>query len=131
MRVLIDTHVFLWFIGEPTRLSTGANRILEFGASTVLISIASIWEISIKSSTGKLDVAGGFSAVERVLPENNIEILPISFLHALANHRLPFHHKDPFDRMNAAQAIVEGVDLISVDDAFDLYFADTEVKRIW
>lgn len=131
MRVLIDTHIFLWFTGEPSRLSGSAKRILEVGAATVLISIASIWEISIKSSTGKLDVAGGFSAVERVLPENNIEIPPISFPHTLANHRLRFHHNDPFDRMIAAQTIVEGIDLISVDDVFDRYFADTEVKRIW
>ena len=131
MRVLIDTHVFLWFISGPFRLSSLARETLEFRSSTALISIASLWEISIKSSMGNLDIAGGFSAVGKVLDENNIEILPISFSHTLANHRLTFHHKDPFDRMIAAQAIDEGLDLISIDDAFDWYFADTEVKRIW
>ncbi len=131
MRVLIDTHVFLWFIGESSRLSLAARETLEFSSSTVQISIASIWEMSIKSSSGNLYVEGGFAAIDRVLRENDINILQIDFSHTLANHYLQFHHKDPFDRMIAAQAIVEGIDLISVDDAFDPYFADTEVKRIW
>ena len=97
----------------------------------VFISIASIWEISIKTTIGKLRLDGGF---ERVLPdliENSIEILEITFAHALKNNQLPFHHRDPFDRMIAAQAIVEGIHLVSIDDSFDPYFADTEVKRIW
>ncbi len=131
MRVLIDTHVFLWFVSEPTRLSTAARDMIEVKFSAVQVSIASIWEISIKSSMGNLNVAGGFASVEQVLRENNIEILPINFSHTLINHSLPFHHKDPFDRMIAAQAIVEGIDLMSVDDTFDSYFAGTEVKRIW
>lgn len=131
MRVLIDTHVFLWFTGDPSRLSSVVRETIEFDSSTVQISIASIWEISIKSSMGNLDVAGGFASVEDVLRENNIEILPIDFSHTLTNHGLPFHHHDPFDRMIAAQAIVEGIDLVSIDAVFDSYFANTGVKRIW
>ena len=115
MRVLIDTHVFLWFIGEPSHLSDVASETIEFGSSTVLISMASIWEMSIKSSMGKLDVAGGFPAIEHVLLENDIEILPIDFSHTLTNHRLVFHHKDPFDRIIAAQAISEGIDIVSIE----------------
>lgn len=131
MRVLIDTHVFLWFIGESSRLSLAVRETLEFNSPTVQISIASIWEMSIKSSSGNLDIVGGFAAIEQVLIENDIDILQIDFNHTLANHGLQSHHKDPFDRMIAAQAIVEGIDLISVDDIFDSYFAGTEVKRIW
>ena len=131
MRVLVDTHVFLWFIGESSRLSVAARETLEFNSANVQLNIASIWEMSIKSSSGNLDIAGGFAAIEKVLIENNIDILHIDFAHTLANHGLQFHHRDPLDRMIAAQAIVEGIDLISVDEIFDPYFAYTEVKRIW
>ena len=131
MRVLIDTHTFLWFVSDLTKLGDASRKILEDRDCVALISIASIWEISIKTSRGKLSVDGGFPFVEIDLAKNSINILPISFEHTLINNRLPFHHKDPFDRMIAAQAIVEGIDLVSVDDAFDPYFEGTEVKRIW
>lgn len=131
MRVLIDTHTFIWFVRDSGEISSKARSLIEPPAIDVCFSIASIWEISIKTAIGKLKLDGGF---ERVLPdlmENSIEILQITFPHALKNNQLPFHHRDPFDRMIAAQAIVEGIDLISIDDSFDPYFADTEVKRIW
>lgn len=131
MRVLIDTHTFLWFVSDFTKLGAKSLEILESRDCTALISIGSIWEISIKMSQGKLMVDDGFSSVKMDLVKNSIAILPISFEHTLANNRLAFHHKDPFDRMIASQAIVEGIDLISRDDAFDSYFAGTEVKRIW
>ncbi len=131
MRVLIDTHAFLWFVSDLTRVSEKSLEILERNDCIAQISIASIWEISIKTSRGKLSVAGGFRTIETDLAKNLIEILPISFEHTLINNNLTFHHKDPFDRMIAAQAMVEGIDVISIDDVFDSYFAGTEVKRIW
>ncbi|MFN0277009.1 MAG: type II toxin-antitoxin system VapC family toxin [Pyrinomonadaceae bacterium] len=131
MRVLLDTHTFLWFVSDLTKLRRESLKILERNDCDAQISIASIWEISIKTSTGKLSVAGGFPSVETDLANNSIRTLPISFAHALTNNLLTFHHKDPFDRMIAAQAIVEGIDLVSKDDIFDSYFTDTEVKRIW
>ncbi len=131
MRVLIDTHTFIWFVSDLTKIGTKSVEIIENPDCFIQISIASIWEISIKTSRGKLSVAGGFPYVETDLINNSIKILPVTFDHTLANNRLPFHHKDPFDRMIAAQAIVEGIDLISVDNIFDSYFAGTEVKRIW
>jgi len=131
MRVLIDTHTFIWFVKDSGEISSNARSFIVPPDNDVFISIASIWEISIKTATGKLRLDGGF---ERVLPdliENSIEIIEITFPHALKNNQLPFYHRDPFDRMIAAQAIVEGINLISVDDVFDSYFAETGVKRIW
>lgn len=131
MRVFIDTHTFLWFVSSPTRMTDSSRAMIERPDATVLISIASIWEISIKTSLGKLIVDGGFPKVEFYLSANTIDVLPITFEHTLRNNQLPFHHKDPFDRMIAAQALVERLDLISNDDTFDPYFAATEVKRVW
>ena len=131
MRVLLDTHTFIWFVRNSGELSSDARSFIESPASDVRISIASIWEMSIKTALGKLTLDGGF---ERVLPDliiNSIEIQEITFSHALKNKDLPFHHRDPFDRMIAAQALVEKVDLVSSDDVFDKYFAGSEVKRIW
>ena len=131
MRVLIDTHTFLWFVSNRTRLGGKALNILESRGCIAEISIASIWEISIKMARNKLSIEGGFSSVETDLVKNSIQILPISLEHTLVNNGLAFHHKDPFDRIIAAQAIVESIDLVSIDDIFDSYFAEAEVKRIW
>lgn len=131
MRVLIDTHAFLWFVKASPEISPAALTIMRDPAVDLLISVASLWELSIKTATGKLVIDGGF---ERVLPDLNknfIEILPIDFSHTLKQNQLPFHHRDPFDRMIASQALVEEIYLISADDAFDRYFDGTEVSRIW
>jgi len=131
MRVLIDTHTFLWFVSDLKKIGAAALEVLENQDCIAQISIASIWEISIKTALGKLSINGGFASVEKDLVKNSIQILNISFEHTLINNHLPFHHRDPFDRMIAAQAIAEVIDLVSIDDSFDPYFADTEVKRIW
>ncbi len=131
MRILIDTHTFLWFFSDSLKLTSLASELIELTSSTTLVSIASIWEISIKNSKGKLNIEGGFGRIPEILDNNDIYILPINFQHTLVHNQFPFHHRDPFDRMIAAQAIVEGIDLISVDDIFDSYFEGSEVKRIW
>ncbi len=131
MRILIDTHTFLWFFSDPSRLTLKASELIEMSSSATLVSIVSVWEISIKNSKGKLDIAGGFERISKVLDDNDINILSIDLPHTLKQNRLPFHHKDPFDRMIAAQALVEKIDLASADTVFDLYFDNSEVKRIW
>ena len=131
MRILIDTHTFLWFFSSSPRLTSLARNLIERNSSTTLISIASIWEISIKNSKGKLNIAGGFERIPEILNYNDIDILPIDLQHTLEHNQLSFHHHDPFDRMIAAQAIAEGIDLVSIDDVFDEYFTGTEVKQIW
>lgn len=131
MTYLIDTHVFIWFIQNSSNLTTSNRNIIENADTEILISIASLWEISIKNSTGKLQLTKGFSSMTNYLKDNFIEILPITFSHTLENNKLPFHHRDPFDRIIAAQAIVENLDFISADSAFDNYFSDKSVKRVW
>jgi len=133
MRVLIDTHALIWYTTFGENLSLRVKQIIASDQTNVEVSIASLWEMSIKVALGRLEVNGGFEAVPDALQKLNIEILPVNFNHTLCQSALPFHnkHKDPFDRIIAAQAIVEGIDLISIDDVFDAYFADTEVKRIW
>lgn len=131
MRVLIDTHTFIWYLNSSLSLSEAAIALIESDATDISLSMASLWEISIKNARGKLNIGIGYESVPDVLSHYSIDVLPIDFDHTLKQNKLPFHHKDPFDRMIAAQAIVEGIDLISIDDIFDSYFAGTEVKRIW
>ena len=87
--------------------------------------------MGIKNSLGKLDIKGGFDSIPSDMRENDIEMLPIEFNHTTIINKLPFHHRDPFDRMMIAQAIAEDMDIISVDDAFDEYLKNHGVKRIW
>jgi len=87
--------------------------------------------MSIKCAQGKLIIDEGFESVPGLLQRFAIELLPIDLSHTLKYYELPFHHRDPFDRMIAAQALVEKIDLVSADDVFDKYFDGSEVKRIW
>ena len=127
MKLLIDTHTFLWFIDDNPRLSARAKDLLESDAD-LLLSVASLWEISIKVSIRKLSLAQPYDVfVPRQLTDNAIEILPISLAHLGVVSTLPFHHRDPFDRLMIAQALVEQLPIVSVDAAFDSYSA----KRLW
>lgn len=102
MRVLIDTHTLIWYISNALNLSQKAKDIIASDETAVAISIASIWEISIKISLGRLEIDGGFHRLPAVLERYEIQILPIVFDHTFRQISLPFHHKDPFDRMIAA-----------------------------
>ena len=94
MRLLIDSHTFLWFVSDAKDLSTIARDIMENPENQIFISIASLWEISIKTTFGKLDITGSYSSVIDDLTKNHIEILPLNFLHTLKQTELPFHHRD-------------------------------------
>ena len=131
MKYLIDTHVFIWFVENSPNLRSKIKELIEAETSEIFISVVSLWEISIKMSIGKLYISTKYADVIDVLTDNLIEILPLTFAHTVENNRLPFHHRDPFDRIIAAQAIVENIDFISADAAFDNYFAGKTVKRIW
>jgi PIN domain nuclease of toxin-antitoxin system len=128
MRVLLDTHTFLWFIeGEPL-LSTSARQAIEDIANERLLSIASVWEIAIKISIGKLTLRDPLpSIIPRQLYDNDISLLNVSLAHVMRITNLPLHHRDPFDRLLIAQAIEEDLRLISVDAGFDSY----GVTRLW
>ncbi len=127
MTFLLDTHTFLWFINDSPQLSVDAKNLLEADVD-LLLSVASLWEIAIKVSIGKLMLPDTY---DKFIPQqvtlNNIEILPISMAHLAAVAVLPLHHRDPFDRLLTAQAMVEQVSIVSADVMFDSY----PVSRMW
>ena len=128
MKFLLDTHGLIWFLNGNPRLSSRARQLVEDENNEVLVSIASLWEIAIKSSLGKLELGEPFDQMfPRQLQENAIEILDISVEHLNAVRILPFHHRDPFDRLILAQSQIENLPIISVDSAFDAY----DVRREW
>ena len=118
--LLLDTHALLWFLQGNPKLGAIAKAMIEDPNSRVLVSVVSCWEIAIKAGQGKMNLTEpSRTLLERELPANNLELLPISLEHATAVEGLPPHHKDPFDRLLIAQAIVEGLPIVSVDVAFD------------
>jgi PIN domain nuclease of toxin-antitoxin system len=131
MRYLIDTCTFLWFNEGSKDLSILAQQIIKDKNNEIVISIASLWEISIKAALKKLDIKGDYSLIIEDVTVNNIEILSINFAHTVIQYQLPFHHRDPFDRIIIAQAIAEDLSIISSDAIFDSYLTGTSVQRIW
>ena len=128
MKVLLDTHAFLWIVTSDDRLSETAQRIFLDPQNSLFFSAASLWEISIKKSLGKISLKRGWlQTIQKEIDANAIEWLPIEMPHCVAVTELPFHHRDPFDRMLVAQAIVEDLQLLSRDIRLSAY----AVKRIW
>lgn len=128
MRLLLDTHVLLWWWGEPSRLSPRVLALLRDPRNEILVSAASAWEIATKHRIGKLPAGGRIIAqwTERLAPDRFQE-LPISAAQALRAGSLPGGHRDPFDRMLAAQSLLEGLPLASADPALSALGAE----RIW
>lgn len=122
MRLLLDTHALLWALMEPEKLSAQARALIEEPANTLLVSAASAWEIANKHRLGRLPeaeaVVRGF---RRHLAVLQVIELPISIEHALLAGSLPGEHRDPFDRMLAAQALIEGVPLLTIDPIFTTF----------
>jgi PIN domain nuclease of toxin-antitoxin system len=128
MKLLLDTHTFLWFVTDSDILSEKAKDVIEDAESEVYLSIASLWEMAIKASLGKLSLKQPFEKfLEDQLSQNQLTILNISPAHAALVASLPFHHRDPFDRMLIAQAISLKIPLVSRDEAFDAY----SIVRFW
>lgn len=119
MRLLLDTHVFLWWLGDESTLSISAREAIADPASLVHVSAATVWEIAIKAHLGRLD-AGGADMAHEILASGFIE-LPMTAGHAHTAGWLPRHHDDPFDRMLIAQAQVEALTIVTRDAAFQLY----------
>jgi len=127
MKALLDTHTFLWAIAEQGKLSRRAQQIYT-GPNDLWLSVASMWEILIKVQAGKLPLpepAGPY--LVKKLVQNQIEVLPIALDHVLRVESLPFHHRDPFDRLVIAQGIVEKWPIITTDP----WFARYPVEVIW
>ena len=128
MRLLLDTHAFLWFVWDVPQLSLTARKLIESADNEIFVSAASVWEVAIKVSTGKMAVGGDvtdFFADHTA--RNLILLLPISPGHAGAVSTLPFHHKDPFDQLLVAQSQLEELTLLSADVILDAY----GISRIW
>jgi PIN domain nuclease of toxin-antitoxin system len=128
MNYLLDTHTFLWFINEDESLSGTAKVLVEDSKNTAHLSIASLWEIAIKVSVGKLEIPSPFLGfMLRQLHDNNITLLEIRPEHTGIVATLPFHHRDPFDRIIIAQAVVEKLPIIGKDEIFKAY----GVELLW
>ncbi len=128
MRALLDTHAFLWFVTGDPRLGSEADRVIRAGGHRLVLSIASVWEIAIKAGLGRLDfVLPVDEFVEKQIESNHIALLPIGLHHAAGVTTLPYHHRDPFDRMLVVQARMEEMPIISADPARDRY----GVARVW
>jgi PIN domain nuclease of toxin-antitoxin system len=115
MKLLLDTQILLWAAGEPQRLSSAARKLLNNPRNELLFSAASIWEVAIKSALGKKDFVAEPRLLRRGLLENGYVELPVTSEHAVGIDALPQVHKDPFDRLLFAQALSEGVTLVTGD----------------
>ena len=128
MQLLLDTHTFLWFTSASPQLSATALVYIEDPANEIFLSIASPWETGIKVSTGKLTLGRSVdSFFEQRMGFSGISLLPITLAHIDRVSTLPFHHRDPFDRMLVAQSLTENIPLVSADTALDAY----GIVRFW
>jgi PIN domain nuclease of toxin-antitoxin system len=128
MKLLLDTQCFLWFISGSPKLRKSARQLIEATENQPFLSMASLWEMGIKISLGKLTLDKPFETlIPEQLAQNGIEVIHIQFSHVAVVASLPFHHRDPFDRLIAAQASAEEMPIVSSDDVFDAY----GVKRFW
>ena len=128
MKVLLDTHAFLWLITGENRLSENARQTFLNTGNSLFLSAASLWEICIKKSLGKISLKDGWlQTIQKEMEFNTIQWLPIEMRHCAEVAELPFYHRDPFDRMLIAQAIVEEMTLLSRDSRL----SDYAIELIW
>jgi PIN domain nuclease of toxin-antitoxin system len=127
MKLLLDTHVFIWWDSDPAQLSQPALTALRDPANTIAFSVVSVWEMTIKRQLGKLILRLPLSQIVAHQQANGLQVLPVTLTHTLAVEGLPPVHKDPFDRLLAAQANVEGVDFVTADPIFAQY----PVRVLW
>lgn len=128
MNYLLDTHTFLWFINDDSSLSSTAKALIESPDNTIHLNVASLWEMAIKASLGKLEMPAPFANfTDEQLHVNSISLLEIKTIHSGIIAALPFHHRDPFDRLIIAQSQSEGFPIIGSDTVFD----DYGIQRYW
>ncbi len=130
MKLLLDTHVFIWLDTAPEKLSTTAQSACQDIENTLYLSVTSVWEMLIKQRLGKLTLDIPLEEMLRVQQEiNQLQILPINLNHVLAIQGLPLHHNDPFDRLLIAQARVENAQLVTADGQIGQY--DDQINVVW
>lgn len=124
---LLDTHAFIWFIEGDVQLSDQARKAIEKNDVVNFVSIGSLWEIAIKINLGKLELRMPYSNISTLIANNGFQILPITFEDTLTLTELPFHHRDPFDRVIISQSLTNNLLIISKDKTFN----DYSVNLIW
>ena len=127
MKLLLDTHTFLWMDHASHKLPGRTKSLLQNPSNELLLSLVSIWEIQIKAQLGKLQLRTGLATVIADQQQNGVTLLPITLPHVLALQHLPVHHSDPFDRLLITQAQSEGASLLSKDGEF----SDYAVSVVW
>lgn len=128
MRVLVDTHAYLWFVFGDHRLSSEAARLMQASENQIVLSIVSLWEIAIKVSLDKLRLGRGFEEfVQDFVAARDLEVLGVEVPHVVRVANLSWHHRDPFDRLLVAQAQVEALPLVTDDAMMGLY----GVRVLW
>jgi PIN domain nuclease of toxin-antitoxin system len=128
MKLLFDTHAFIWWDSEPAKLSSRVLHLCQDRSNTLVLSVASVWEMQVKSQLGKLTLSASLpDLIEKQKAINSFEILPITLAHVIQLQNLPLHHKDPFDRLLIAQAITENTMILSNDSEVRRY----PVNVIW
>ena len=128
MRILLDTHALIWYVDQDHLLGAAAHAAITDPANDLLLSAGTIWEISIKVGLKKLSLSLPFRDwIDRAIADLGLTVLPITVKYADAQAGLPYHHRDPFDRLLAAQAQVENVPLVGGDAVFDQY----GIPRLW
>lgn len=122
MKLLLDTHIFIWWADQPEKLSSSSLAALEDEANDLHLSVASVWEMQIKIQLSKLKLSLPLDElIESQQAANDIQILAIELAHVLTLNALPFHHKDPFDRLLIAQSIAENATLVTADSKLSVY----------
>jgi PIN domain nuclease of toxin-antitoxin system len=128
MRLLLDTHARLWFVLGDASLTSAARSAIEDPQNEKLISAASYWELAIKSSMGKFRLPRPYADfIDHAIRGQGFSVMPVATTHATVVSELPFHHRDPFDRLLVAQALAENIPLVSADEMLDRY----GVRRLW
>ena len=125
MDLILDTHALIWFINGDQQLPGKSIQLIQNLENKCFISIASIWEIAIKLSLGKLELYGGFDEISKIITRYEFELLPVTFNHIQTLLTLDYHHRDPFDRIIISQGISEKLVIVTKDVNFVRYNAET------
>ncbi len=131
MNLLLDTHTFLWYYSGSMELSQKARQSIEHPENNFFVSVASLWEIAIKNSLGKLDLDAPLNTFFQDVIQKGFYLMPIDPAHILLSATLPFHHRDPFDRIIIGQALAENMTVVSKDPFFEPYGRSSGLEIIW